>query len=106
MSISMINIDLTVGETINVLRAMPAVGLFDIPGGISIALDQGGVAYVGDASPDSGTDINVKDRSDTIGWLIYQHLVGNTPDDVVVWMMDDGAAFVAGRGITAAQLEI
>ncbi|MEP7331533.1 MAG: hypothetical protein ABI692_05535 [Terracoccus sp.] len=48
----------------------------------------------------------MKDRSDAIGWLIYRHLVENTPDDVVVWMMDDGAAFVAGRGITAEQLKI
>ena len=106
MSVSMINIDLLVDDTIAVLRTMPDVGFHDIPGGISVALHEGGVAYVGDAAPESGTDINVKDRSDAIGWLIYRHLVENTPDDVVVWMMDDGAAFVAGRGITAEQLGI
>lgn len=58
---------------------------------------------LGDARPDPGTDISVTDRTDTIGSLIYEHLVANTPTEVAVWMMDGRSVFVQGRGVTAEQ---
>ena len=100
----MINIDLPVSEVQSLLARVPGGLLTVFAEGFSLSFSDGVVAYGSDATPEAGTDITVKGPSPTRQWEIYRELESRTPDDVVMWMMNDGAAFEAGRGTTAEAL--
>ena len=104
MSGWMINIDLPVAEVQSLLEKVPGGRLTVSAEGFSLSFPDGVVAYGSDAAPEVGTDITVKGPSETRQWEIYRELESRTADDVVMWMMNDGAAFEAGRGTTAEAL--
>jgi len=104
MSGWMINIDLPVSEVRSLLQRVREGRLTTLADGFSLSFPDGVVAYGCDAAPDAGTDITVKGPSAKRQWEIYRQLESRTPDDVVMWMMNDGAAFEAGRGTTAEAL--
>jgi hypothetical protein len=100
----MINIELPLAEVQRVLERLPEGRLTAFAGGFALAFPDGVVAYGSDADPEAGTDITVKGPADTRQWQIYRHLERETSDEVVLWMMNDGAVFEAGRGTTAKRL--
>lgn len=102
MSSWMINIELPVERVRGLLRTIEGATFTDIPGGIGLDFGDQRVAWVGDALPDAGTDIIVKDASETIGRLIYAFLADRTSG--VMWMTDDGGLLRACRGVTADEL--
>ncbi|WP_141821380.1 hypothetical protein [Humibacillus xanthopallidus] len=100
----MINIDLPLEIVQQILEALPEGQVKGFAEGFSVTFADGVVAYGSDAEPDAGTDIVVKGPAATRQWQLYRHLESESPNDVVLWMMNDGAVFVAGRGTTAAEL--
>jgi hypothetical protein len=104
MSGWMINIELPLQQVQQILGSLPEGQVKGFPDGFSVTFADGVVAYGSDADPDAGTDIVVKGPADTRQWQLYRHLENETADDVVLWMMNDGAVFVAGRGTTAREL--
>ena len=100
----MINIDLPLTEVQSLLEQVSDGQLSVRADGFSLSFLDGVVAYGSDAAPEAGTDITVKGHSPTRHWQIYRHLESRTSDDVVMWMMNDGAVFEAGRGTTAEAL--
>jgi hypothetical protein len=100
----MINIDLPLEQVQEILETLPEGHVKGFAEGFSVTFQDGVVAYGSDAEPDAGTDIVVKGPADARQWQLYRHLETGTPADVVLWMMDDGAVFVGGRGVTAGEL--
>jgi hypothetical protein len=104
MSGWMINVALSVPDVQDILDRLPDTQLRVAAGAFSLSFPDGVVAYGSDASPDTGTDITVKGPAAERARQIYRHLELETSDDVVLWMMNDGAVFEAGRGTTAGDL--
>jgi hypothetical protein len=100
----MINIELPLSQVQEILVRLPEGRVTGFAEGFSLLFADGVVAYGSDADPDAGTDIVVKGPDDRRQWQIYRHLENETPGDVVLWMMNDGALFEAGRGTTAREL--
>lgn len=100
----MINIELPLPQVQEILERLPEGRVTGFAEGFSLSFADGVVAYGSDADPDAGTDIVVKGPADRRQWQIYRHLESETPGDVVIWMMNDGALFEAGRGTTAREL--
>jgi hypothetical protein len=100
----MINIGLPLAEVQRLLEQLSDGQLSLFADGFSMSFPDGVVAYAADAAPEVGTDLTVKGPSPSRHWQIYKHLESRTPDDVVMWMMNDGAVFEAGRGTTAKAL--
>lgn len=104
MSGWMISIDLRLGQVQEILEGLPESELKVFADGFSLVFPNGVVAYGSVAEPDPGTDIVIKGPCDGQQWEIYRQLERQTPNDVVLWMMNDGAVFEVGRGTTAREL--